>query len=118
MLIALIAAGCMVVEDILAVIMVQAEAANKGWLAGWMDTLAWYFGIETTSISVGALHSHSTIAKVYVLAFVGAANLLGTKSGQMIGKRLVKSVQRETVDSLHAKLTVALARIAALEAGR
>lgn len=79
----------MIVQDILGVILVQAEAANKGWLAGVADTVGWYFAIATTSISVTALQSHSTSEKVYVLLFVGVANLLGTKTGQLIGARLL-----------------------------
>lgn len=90
MLIALIAAGCMLVQDVLGVILVQAEAANRGWLAGAADTVGWYFAIFTTSISVTALQSHNTVDKVYVLAFVGVANALGTKLGQVLGKRLLK----------------------------
>lgn len=89
--IAIIAAVAMVATDVLGVIMVQAEAANRGWLAGWMDTAQWLVGIATTTISVTALQGHSLSEKVWVVLLVSAANLLGTKLGQVIGKKLLAS---------------------------
>lgn len=89
MLAALIAAACMAGQDILATIMVMAEAANRGWLAGFMDLLAWYVGIVTTTVSVTTLSGHNTAEKALVLVLVGAANVLGTKLGQVTGSRLL-----------------------------
>ncbi len=93
MTVALIAAACMVVSDMLAVVMVQAEAANRGWLAGWMDTAGWYVGIATTTISVTALDGRDLATKVWVLVLVGGANLFGTKAGQMSGHWLLTRKQ-------------------------
>ena len=90
MLVALIAAGAMVLADVLAVIMVQMEAANRGWFAGAMDGLGWIVGITTTSISVRVLNGHSTTGKVWVILLVTAANVFGTKLGQVIGSRLLR----------------------------
>lgn len=92
MTVALIAAGCMVLQDIISVILVQAEAANRGWLAGICDMFGWYLAIATTSISVTSLQGHSLSQKIWVLALVGAANIVGTKSGQVLGKRLLKQM--------------------------
>lgn len=89
MLVALIAAATMVVTDVLGVVMVMAEARNRGWLAGWMDTAQWLVGIATTTISVTALQGHSLSEKIWVVALVSAANLFGTKLGQLIGKHFV-----------------------------
>lgn len=89
MIVALIAAITMVVTDVLGVIMVMAEARNRGWLAGWMDTAQWIVGITTTTITVTALQGHSTSEKVLVVVLVSAANLFGTKLGQVIGHRFV-----------------------------
>ncbi len=86
---ALIAAVAMVVTDILGVVMVQAEARNRGWLAGWMDTAAWLVGITTTTLTVTTLQGHSTVDKVAMVTLVSAANLFGTKLGQVIGARFV-----------------------------
>lgn len=86
---ALIAAIAMVASDILGTVMVMAEAADRGWLAGGCDWLGWYVSISTTTISVTALSGHSASEKVFVLVFVGAANLIGTKLGQMTGHRLL-----------------------------
>lgn len=86
MTIAILAALAMVVTDVLGTVMVQAEAANRGWLAGTMDTIGWYFSIGTTAISVTALQGHSLGTKIWVLVLVGAANLFGTKIGQVTGK--------------------------------
>jgi len=82
---AIIAALTMVVTDVL----VQAEARNRGWLAGWMDTAQWIVGITTTTITVTALQGHDMTEKVAVVVLVSAANLFGTKLGQMIGQRYV-----------------------------
>lgn len=89
MLIALVAAGAMVLTDILGVILVQAEAANRGWLAGACDCAGWYVGIATTTVSVTTLAGHDTARKMWVLALVGAANVIGTKLGQVLGKKLL-----------------------------
>jgi hypothetical protein len=109
MTIAIWAALAMVASDVLATIMVQAEAANRGWLAGAMDTAGWYVGITTTTISVTTLNGNNTDAKVAVLVLVGAANLFGTKLGQVTGQRLLRrfpvapnselvALQREVAD--------------------
>jgi hypothetical protein len=91
MLTALIAAGCMVISDLLATIMVMAEAREMGWLAGFLDMACWYVSIATTSISVTTLAGHDTTEKILVLLLVGAANVFGTKLGQVTGSRLLKS---------------------------
>lgn len=95
MTVALLAAACMIVSDILAVILVQAEAANRGWLAGIMDMLGWYVGIATTTISVTTLAGHDTQRKILVLVLVGAANVVGTKVGQVTGKWLLGALSAE-----------------------
>ena len=90
MIYALIAAITMLVTDVLGVIMVQAEARNQGWLAGWMDTAQWIVGITTTTITVTVLQGHSLAMKSVVVVLVSAANLFGTKLGQVLGRRWVK----------------------------
>ena len=107
MVIALIAAITMVVTDVLGVIMVMAEARNRGWLAGWMDTAQWLVGITTTTITVTALQGHSLNEKVLVVVLVSAANLFGTKLGQVIGHRFVsdKTTLAERVASLERTMT-------------
>lgn len=92
--IALVAAGCMVLTDILGVCMVMMEAANRGWLAGVFDTAGWYVSIATTTISVSALSGHDTTKKIEVLILVGAANLFGTKLGQVSGHAILTRKQR------------------------
>lgn len=100
---ALLAAIAMVATDVTGTIMVVAEAHNRGWLAGVMDSVQWLVGITTTAISVTVFQHHSLSAKVWVVVLVTMANLLGTKLGTFIGHRLVKD---KTVEQ----------RLAALEA--
>lgn len=95
---AVLAALCMVLVDVLSVVMVQAEAANRGWLAGIMDTLGWYPSIVCTTLCVLALDGHSWSAKVAVLLFVGAANLFGTKLGQIVGQEIMARTGRKSVE--------------------
>lgn len=106
MTVALIAAAAMVATDVLGVIMVQAEARNRGWLAGWMDTAQWLVGIATTTISVTALQGHSVSEKVLVVGLVSTANLFGTKLGQVIGERFVsdKTTLAERVAAIERTL--------------
>lgn len=92
---AVLAALCMVVVDVISVVMVQAEAANRGWLAGLMDTLGWYPSIICTTLCVLALDGHSIEAKAAVLVLVGLANLFGTKLGQITGQRLLARSTRK-----------------------
>lgn len=88
--IALLAGLAMVVNDIFGTLMVQAEARNRGWLAGIFDSLQWFATITTTTISVTALQGHSLHEKVLVILLVTAANLVGSVIGVLVGKRLIK----------------------------
>lgn len=90
-MIVLLAALAMVAQDVLATILVQAEARNRKVLAGCMDSLQWGFGIATTAISVTALQGHDTGEKVAVVIAVTAANFIGTFVGTAIGERFVKA---------------------------
>jgi hypothetical protein len=87
----LFAAGCMVVQDILAVLLTDAEARNRGWLAGILDSAVWLFAIATTTIAVTALQGHSLAGKVELVVFVTVANLIGMRLGVWIGKRYIKN---------------------------
>lgn len=90
MQIAVLAALAMVVNDIFGTLMVQAEARNRGWLAGMFDSLQWFATITTTTISVTALQGHSLHEKVLVICLVTAANLCGSAIGVYVGKRIIK----------------------------
>lgn len=83
----------MVVQDILGVLMVQAEARNRGWLTGTFDSLGWLAAIFTTTLSVTALQGHDTTLKVVVVAAVTAANFAGSLIGVAIGKRFIKGAK-------------------------
>lgn len=90
-MIVLIASLAMVAQDVLGTIMVQAEAANRGWLAGFMDASQWGVGITTATISITAFQGHDVRLKIAVASGVTAANIFGTKLGQMWGKKLLAS---------------------------
>ena len=89
-LLALYAAVAMIVQDILCVLMVQAEARNRGWLSGLFDSLGWPAGILTTTISVTAFQGHDMTTKVVVATAVTAANFIGSLIGVWIGHRTIK----------------------------
>lgn len=101
--IALLAALAMFLQDVIAVPLTQAEARNRAWLSGILDTAGWLVAIATTFISVNTLQGHSTAAKVWVIALVSIANLFGSYTGTKLGKRFVKEKDLTT-------------RVAALEA--
>ena len=86
MFLALVASVTMVVQDIIAVIMVQAEAKNRGWTAGFLDAVGWLVGIVCAKI---VIKSHGA-AEVEALVLVTVANVVGTKLGQVMGQRLLE----------------------------
>jgi hypothetical protein len=91
MIIALYAALAMILQDILAVCLVQAEARDRAALSGLLDAAQWGAGIATTTISVTALQGHSMGLKAVVVAAVTAANFGGSWLGVQIGRRLIKA---------------------------
>ena len=92
--IALLAGVCMLGQDVLSVLMVQAEARNRGKLAGALDSVAWLFGIAMTTITVTALQGHDLQQKVLVVSVVTAANFGGSWAGVWIGQRWIKEADR------------------------
>jgi len=97
---ALAAAGAMLINDVAAVLLVQAEARNRAGLAAIFDSVMWIASILTTTISVTALQGHHLSAKVAVLVAVELANVAGCYIGVAIGKRVIK--ERNTVTSVAA----------------
>lgn len=89
--IALFASLAMVIQDILAAPLAQAQARNRAHLAGALDTAAWLVGILTTSWSVSALQGQNTARKIAVLVAVSVANYVGMYTGTLIGKRWIKT---------------------------
>ena len=88
-----IAAIAMVIQDILATLLVQAESRNRSVLAGGLDALMWIAGITTTYNALDALHSPSLWHKVLTIAVMSVANVGGTMTGTVIGKRFIKEAK-------------------------
>ena len=87
--VAVIAALAMLAQDVLATLLVQAQARNKAHLAGILDVIAWILAITTTSISVTTLSGHNLTAKILVVGFVSVANYAGSVLGVKLGERYV-----------------------------
>ena len=104
--ISLLAALCMVFQDILGTLMVQAEARNHGWIAGLCDTTMWLFAITTTSISVTALQGHNVHEKVLVVILVSLANVIGSRLGVFLGKKYIKEQIECTCCKIHNSGTI------------
>ncbi len=94
MSIAILAALAMLLQDVLAVGLVQAEARNRAVLAGVLDTVGWLATITTLSISVTTLQGHSLRDKILVIALVSLANFFGSFLGVKIGKRYIKEATK------------------------
>ena len=109
-----IALACitMVLTDVLGVLLVQAEARNHGWMAGWLDTAQWIPGIVCSAITITILQGHSLVGKVGIIVSVSLANLFGTKFGQSIGTKYIKDVHIMTTKQQVAEL---VEKVAALE---
>ena len=94
----LVAFFSMIFTDLLGVLLVQAEARNHGWLSGWLDTAQWIPGIICSSVTITILQSHSLFHKGLVILVVSAANLGGTKIGQVIGTKYIKDTHRLSIE--------------------
>ena len=97
MLLALLAASAMIVQDTVAVVMVQAEAKQLGWTAGFMDMIGWLVAFVSLRISIT---SHGT-GEVEAVVLISIANVLGTKIGQLTGKRFLKEKVRTSPGDAH-----------------
>lgn len=84
------AALAMFVQDLLAVLMVQAEARNRAFLAGLLDCLQWPAGMLTTAVTVTAFQGHDGARTGAVIAAVTAANFAGTWTAVHIGRRHIR----------------------------
>jgi hypothetical protein len=84
------AAVAMLVQNILGVLMTQAEAKNHGWMTGILDSLGWIAAIVTTSITINALDGHDIVLKIWMIAGVTLANLFGSLWGVWIGKKFIR----------------------------
>jgi hypothetical protein len=90
LLTAVYAASAMLIQNILGVLMTQAEARNRGWLTGILDSFGWIAAIVTTSISINAINGHSLSTKILVIAAVTLSNLFGSLIGVWIGKKYIR----------------------------
>ena len=98
-MIALAAAGAMLIQDVMGVLLVQAEARNRPGLAALFDSVMWLAQISTISISVTTLQGHHLGAKAMVLIAVECANVAGCYVGVAIGKRWVKERNTGTIET-------------------
>jgi hypothetical protein len=98
----------MVITDLVGVMLVQAEARNHGWLSGWLDTAQWLPGILCSTVTITILQSNSWLHKILVILVVSAANLFGTKFGQVIGTKYIKDTHamstKEAIADLNSRV--------------
>jgi hypothetical protein len=100
---ALLAAGAMLIQDIMGVLLVQAEARNRAGLAAAFDSVMWLAQISTVTISVTALQGHQLSAKATVIICVELANVAGCYAGVAIGRRYVKEEKTGTIETAACK---------------
>lgn len=99
--IAILAAVSMLFQDVVGVLMVQAEARDHGWIAGLCDSAMWLFAIATTTFSVTTLQGHDLHEKIIVVTAVTVANLVGSRLGVLIGKKYIKEAIVCTCCKIH-----------------
>lgn len=105
---ALWAALAMLVYDVLAVLLVQAEARNRAGFAAVLDCLMWPAGMACTAIAVTALQGHALSLKAEVFVFVEIANVAGSFIAVAIGRRWIRNdvaVRLAAVEKQLAELT-------------
>jgi hypothetical protein len=95
--IAVIAGLSMVVQDVLAVCMVQAENRNRGWVAGFCDAGMWLMALFSYDKAITST-GHE---RLLVILFVTAANIFGNRLGVFIGNKVVKEQTKCTCCKVH-----------------
>jgi len=113
MKIAIIAALCMVIQDILEIAKAQGAARNNGKIVAIADTLFWYVSITGTTLAAFTLHGGTLSSKIWVIILVSAANIVGNLLGTELGKRFIRDHSEESQD---AKIQHLMERVEALEA--
>jgi hypothetical protein len=93
LLTALGAAAAMLVQDVMGVLLVQAEARNRAGLSAIFDSVMWLAQITTVTVSVTALQGHQLSAKATVIICVELANVAGCYIGVAVGRRLIKETK-------------------------
>lgn len=86
-----LAAGAMVLDDVFAVLLVQAEARDRAVLSGVLDSIMWVFSMVVTVTTVDAMQGHHVSTKVLVVCAITLANFTGSLLGVTIGKRYIKN---------------------------
>ena len=80
----------MVLQDVLGILMVQAEARNHSWMTAHFDTLQMFALLTTQTISITAMQGHSLNQKVLVIIAMTLGNYVGALTGVPLGKRFIK----------------------------
>lgn len=88
MIIALIAFFSMMCQDVLGTLMVQSQARNHGWIAGFCDAGMWLAAL----FSYGEAITHTGHEKWLIIGFVTVANVFGNRLGVAIGRREIKQI--------------------------
>jgi hypothetical protein len=99
LILVLLAAAAMVIQDVLSTCLVIAEARGHRIAAGLLDAAAWLAVITTTTVSVTALQSHDLDRKIIVVLAMTVANIAGTFSGVWIGERFVKDQSHLNIEA-------------------
>jgi hypothetical protein len=92
----------MVMQDVFAVLMCQAENRGAGWRAGCLDACMWICAITTNHYALNTLNGHSLVAKALIVAAVTAANIGGSKLGQWTGDRFFPDANKAKLTRLEA----------------
>ena len=85
-----LAALAMVVDDVLAVMLVQAEARNRAVLSGILDSFMWMFSMLVTVTTVNVMQGHHFEKKAVAVGAITLANFVGSMAGVRIGRRYIK----------------------------
>lgn len=89
MVLALLAALSMVVQDVLMTLMVVCENRGRWVLAGLLDCVGWIAQISTITIAGGSIIEHGLTPESWlIIIFVTIANFVGTGLGTVIGRHI------------------------------
>lgn len=113
--VALIAALSMLFQDVLAVLLVQAESRGKGLRSGVLDAAMWICGVVTNHYALNTLNGHNLMSTVVVVTLVSAANIAGCILGNRIGKKYFPDPTEARLVQIETQLNALLEKVSPSE---
>jgi hypothetical protein len=94
------AVAAMVLQDVFATLMSQAENRGRRLRSGFWDACMWLCGLTTNHFALNSVNGHNLVLKAAVIVFVSAANIAGSAIGVWIGDRFFPDPDKQLLAEL------------------